>query len=58
VSPLWLLPLGVGAAGALLLALANRRLAREVAALRAALRPLRAHPGAAGGAGRGGTATR
>jgi hypothetical protein len=48
MSELWLLPLGVGAAGVVALALANRRLAREVEALRRALRPLRARSGGAG----------
>jgi hypothetical protein len=41
MSPLWLLPLTVGGVGAVLLALANRKLTRERDALRRALRPLR-----------------
>jgi hypothetical protein len=47
MSTLWLLPLAVGAAGAGLLTLANRRLARELDALRQAIRPLRARTGSA-----------
>ena len=45
MSPLWLAPLAVGAAGAVLLAVANRKLAHELDALRRALRPLRARTG-------------
>jgi hypothetical protein len=45
MSVLWLAPLGVGAVGAVLLAVANRKLARELDALRKALRPLRARTG-------------
>lgn len=47
MSTLWLLPLAIGAVGSAALGLATRRLAREVEALRGAMRPLRAHPGAA-----------
>jgi hypothetical protein len=54
MSSLWLLPLGVGAAGAVLLGLANRKLARELEALRQAVRPLRARPGPADPGRRGG----
>jgi hypothetical protein len=42
VSTLWLIPLGVGAVGALAGALTLRALTREVDALREAMRPLRA----------------
>jgi hypothetical protein len=42
VSTLWLIPLGVGAVGALAGALTVRALTREVDALREAMRPLRA----------------
>jgi hypothetical protein len=45
MSALWLAPLGVGAVGAVLLAVANRKLVRELDALRKALRPLRARSG-------------
>jgi hypothetical protein len=41
VSTLWLIPLGVGAIGALAGALTVRALTREVDALREAMRPLR-----------------
>ena len=47
MSRLWLLPLAVGAAGGGLLALANRKLARELEALRQVIRPLRARTGSA-----------
>ena len=42
MSTLWLIPLGVGAVGALAGALTVRALTREVDALREAMRPLRA----------------
>lgn len=51
MSRLWLLPLVVGGAGAGLLVVANRRLVRELEALRQAIRPLRARTGSPAGPG-------
>ena len=42
MSTLWLIPLGLGAVGALAGAVTVRMLTREVEALREAMRPLRA----------------
>jgi hypothetical protein len=41
LSDLWLIPLGVGAGGAVLLALAVRRLNARLAELKDSMRPLR-----------------
>ena len=41
MSQLWLLPLGVGAGGALIVVLAVKRLNSRVAALKGSMRPLR-----------------
>jgi hypothetical protein len=58
MSALWLIPLAVGALGALAGALTVRRLTREVEALRQAMRPLRAHRDAGRGARAPGRANR
>ena len=56
MSGLWLLPLGIGAGGAVVLAVTIRRLNANVAALKDSMRPLRVdaratrrHPGAGAG---------
>lgn len=41
LSDLWLLPLGIGAGGAVLLAVTIKRLNADVAALKESMRPLR-----------------
>lgn len=41
LSQLWLLPVGIGAGGAVLLVLAVKRLNANVAALKDSMRPLR-----------------
>ena len=41
LSELWLLPLGIGAGGAVLLGLTIKRLNADVAALKESMRPLR-----------------
>ncbi|HET7524110.1 MAG TPA: hypothetical protein VFJ79_08215 [Acidimicrobiales bacterium] len=41
MSDLWLLPLGIGAGGAVLLALTIKRLNADLAALKESMRPLR-----------------
>lgn len=46
MSVLWLMPLGVGALGALAIGIATRKLARNLEALEQAVRPLRAARGA------------
>jgi hypothetical protein len=55
MTPLWLLPLAVGAIGALALGLANRKLARELDALRRAVGAVPNRPGSADPGGRPGT---
>jgi hypothetical protein len=44
VNTLWLLPLAIGAAGAMALAVVGRRLAHELEGLHGAIQPLRAGP--------------
>ena len=44
VSDLWLVPLGIGAGGAVLLLISVKRLETAVAGLRDSMRPLRVDP--------------